>query len=82
MYKSEEKLATLFMYFAVFTIFVACLGLFGLVVYNTSPKYKEISIRKVLGAKEETIVVQLAKGYVLLLGLAFLIIIPFSYYAV
>jgi putative ABC transport system permease protein len=81
MYKSEEKLATLFMYFALFTIFVACLGLFGLVVYNTSQKYKEISIRKVLGAKEENLVVQLAKGYVLLLGIAFLISIPFSYYA-
>lgn len=81
MYKSEEKLATLFMYFAVFTIFVACLGLFGLVVYNTSQKYKEISIRKVLGAKEENLVVQLAKDYVLLLSIAFLISIPFSYYA-
>jgi putative ABC transport system permease protein len=81
MYKSEEKLATLFTFFTGFTIFVACLGLFGLVVYNTSQKYKEISIRKVLGAGELTVVIQLAKNYALLLGIAFIIAVPFSYYA-
>ncbi|GEO06563.1 ABC transporter permease [Adhaeribacter aerolatus] len=81
MYKSEEKLATLFTFFTGFTIFVACLGLFGLVVYNTTQKYKEISIRKVLGAGELTVVIQLTKNYLLLLGFAFIIAIPFSYYA-
>jgi putative ABC transport system permease protein len=81
LYKSEEKLATLFTFFTTFTIFVACLGLFGLVVYSTSQKYKEISIRKVLGAEESTLVIQLAKNYVLLIAIAFIIAIPFSYYA-
>jgi putative ABC transport system permease protein len=81
LYKSEEKLGTLFGVFTAFTIFVACLGLFGLVVYNTSQKYREISIRKVLGAEEITLVVQLAKSYMILIGIAFMIAIPFSYYA-
>lgn len=81
LYKAEEKLATLFTYFTGFTIFVACLGLFGLVVYSTTQKYKEISIRKVLGASESTLVMQLGKTYVLLIGLAFIIAAPFSYYA-
>jgi len=81
MYKAEEKLATLFQFFTAFTIFVACLGLFGLVVYNTSQKYKEISIRKVLGAGEGKLVFQLAKNYLILLGIAFALAIPVSYYA-
>ena len=81
LYKAEEKLATLFTFFTGFTIFVACLGLFGLVVYSTSQKYKEISIRKVLGASESSLVVQLGKTYVLLIILAFVIAMPFSYYA-
>jgi putative ABC transport system permease protein len=81
MYKTEEKLATLFTFFTGFTIFVACLGLFGLVVYSTTQRYREISIRKVLGAEEGMLVLQLAKSYVLLIGTAFIIAIPFSYYA-
>jgi putative ABC transport system permease protein len=81
MYKSEEKLATLFTFFTGFTIFVACLGLFGLVVYTTSQRYKEISIRKVLGAEEMSLVMQLGRNYVLLITIAFFIAIPFSYYA-
>jgi putative ABC transport system permease protein len=82
MYKSEEKLATLFGYFTGFTIVVACLGLFGLVVYSTTQRYREISIRKVLGADDAGLVFQLAKNYVLLIGIAFIVAIPVSYYAV
>jgi len=81
LYKAEEKLATLFSFFTGFTILVACLGLFGLVVYSTSQKYKEISIRKVLGASESSLVIQLGKSYVLLIAVAFVIATPFSYYA-
>ncbi len=80
MYKAEEKLTVLFSYFAGFTILVACLGLFGLVVYSTSQKYKEISIRKILGANERTLVVQLAKSYLALIGVACAIALPISYY--
>jgi putative ABC transport system permease protein len=81
MYKSEEKLATLFTWFTLFAIFVACLGLFGLVVFSTSQRFKEISIRKVLGAREVGIVVQLSKNYMFLIAIAFIIAIPVSYYA-
>ncbi|GHN03189.1 ABC transporter permease [Cytophagales bacterium WSM2-2] len=81
MYKSEEKLATLFAWFTSFTIFVACLGLFGLVVYSTSQKYREISIRKVLGAGEGGLVLQLSKSYLVLIAIAFTIAVPLSYFA-
>jgi putative ABC transport system permease protein len=81
LYKSEKKLAYLFTCFTLFTIFVACLGLFGLVVYSTAQRYKEISIRKVLGATDTGLVVQLAKNYMLLIAIAFVIAVPVSYYA-
>jgi putative ABC transport system permease protein len=81
LYKSEEKLATLFRIFTAFTIFVACLGLFGLVVYSTTQRYREISIRKVLGATDSVVVIGLAKNFIVLLAVAFLLAIPFSYYA-
>jgi putative ABC transport system permease protein len=80
-YKSEEKLAVLFSFFTGFTIFVACLGLFGLVVYNTSMKYKEISIRKVFGAGDSDLVFGLTQSYMLLIAIAFVIAIPVSNYA-
>lgn len=81
LYKSEEKLAVLFTFFTGFTIFVACLGLFGLVVYSTSQKFKEISIRKVLGAADTSLVLGLSRSYMLLIAIAFVIAIPLSYYA-
>lgn len=81
MYKSEERLAVLFRIFTAFTVLVACLGLFGLVVYSTTQRYREISIRKVLGANETSLIVLLARTYALLIGLAFVIAAPVSYYA-
>ncbi|MGC1240322.1 MAG: ABC transporter permease [Chryseosolibacter sp.] len=81
MYKSEEKLAALFRIFTGFTILVACLGLFGLVVYSTSQRYREISIRKVLGAGETGLLMLLARNYIWLIAIAFVIAIPLSYYA-
>jgi len=81
LYKSEEKLAMLFSYFTTFTIFVACLGLFGLVVYNTSQRYKEISIRKVLGAEDGGLIIMLSRNYFLLIAIAFILAVPISYYA-
>lgn len=80
LYKSEEKLAVLFTFFTGFAILVACLGLFGLVVYSTSQKYKEISIRKVLGAEDVSLVFGLSKSYLILIVIAFVIAIPVSYY--
>jgi putative ABC transport system permease protein len=81
MYRSEEKLSKLFTGFSTFTIIVACLGLFGLVMYSTSQRNKEIGIRKVLGAEERGLVLLLSRSYLLLLLIAFVIAIPLGYYA-
>ncbi len=49
-YESEERTFHLMSYFTFLAIFVACLGLFGLVSFTIKRRFKEISIRKVLGA--------------------------------
>ncbi len=50
MYQAELKLGTTLMTFSGLAIFIACLGIFGLVIYSTERRTKEIGIRKVLGA--------------------------------
>jgi putative ABC transport system permease protein len=55
-YAAEQQTGKLFMTFAVFAIFIGCLGLFGLVTYAAEQRTKEIGVRKVLGASVSGIV--------------------------
>lgn len=63
-----------------FTIFISCLGLFGMAVYSTENRVKEIGIRKVMGASVQSIVMLLSKEYLLLIGIAILIAMPSSWF--
>jgi len=78
MYEAEQKTSRLFITFAVFAIFIACLGLFGLVTYAAEQRMKEIGIRKVLGAHITGIVGLLSKDFVRLIGIAALIAFPLA----
>jgi putative ABC transport system permease protein len=69
LYQSEENLMKLIGSFAGVSVFIACLGLFGLASFTTEQRRRELSIRKVLGASALEIV-QLVSGNVLLLILA------------
>lgn len=60
-------------------ICIASLGLFGMVVFTTETRLKEISIRKVLGATEGGLIYLLSKGFLILLGVAALIALPATY---
>jgi len=62
------------------SIFIACLGLLGLIAYTIEQRTKEIGIRKVLGASVIGIISLLAKDYLKLVGIAFLIAAPFSWF--
>ena len=55
-YQAEQKIGTILGVFAGVTIFVACLGLFGLATFTAEQRNKEIGIRKVLGASVGSIV--------------------------
>jgi len=80
LYQSEKQTGQLFISFAVFAIFIACLGLFGLVTYAAEQRMKEIGIRKVLGARVSGIVGLLSKDFALLVGIAALIAFPFAWW--
>lgn len=60
-------------------ICIASLGLFGIVVFTTETRLKEISIRKVLGATEGGLIYLLSKGFLILLGIAAIIALPATY---
>ncbi len=80
MYKNEEKLSTLLTSFTFLAILIACMGLFGLVEYSVNQRAKEISIRKIFGAGTSSLLVLLTKQYFILVTVAFIAIIPVSYY--
>ncbi len=77
--KAEESIGRILGIFAGLTIFVACLGLFGLATFTAEQRTKEIGIRKVLGADARTIVALLSKDFLRLVGLAFLIAAPVTW---
>ena len=62
------------------TIFISCIGLFGLGMFYTERRTKEIGIRKVLGAGVVDIVVMLSKDFLVLIIIAFVIATPIGWY--
>jgi putative ABC transport system permease protein len=81
MYKSEQRLGKMFSAFTYLGILIACLGLFGLVEYSVNQRAREISIRKVFGASVNSLLVLLTRKYFTLVMIAFVVVIPLSYYA-
>jgi putative ABC transport system permease protein len=79
-YAAEQKMGTIMKIFGALTIFVACLGLFGLVTFTAEQRVKEIGIRKVLGANVSEIVMKLSKDLIVLVAVSFLIAFPLGYY--
>jgi putative ABC transport system permease protein len=77
-YHSEQNIGLIMGIFAGLTIFVACLGLFGLATFTVEQRTKEIGIRKVLGANTRSIVTLLSAEFLRLVGLAFLIAAPLA----
>ena len=70
MYSSEKQASVIFGIFSGIAIFIACMGLFGLVSYVALRRTREISIRKVLGATQENVIQVLAADFMKLLALA------------
>lgn len=75
-YDKETRAAHLFDAFAVITLFISCLGLFGLAAYSAERRTKEIGIRKVLGADVSRLAALLSKEFMLLVLIAIVIAVP------
>jgi len=80
-YAAEARTGKILNIFAVLTIFVACLGLFGLATYTAEQRSKEIGIRKVLGASVTQVTGMLSKEFIKLVLIGCLIAFPLSWWA-
>ncbi|HWB28475.1 MAG TPA: ABC transporter permease [Chitinophagaceae bacterium] len=80
LYKSDTHVGQLFNCFAVITILISCLGLFGLVTFTAESKVKEIGVRKVLGAGVPHIVALLSKDFLVLVLVAAAIAFPVAWF--
>ncbi|MDJ1468912.1 ABC transporter permease [Cytophagaceae bacterium DM2B3-1] len=80
-YQREQQTATLVNTATGLAIFIACMGLFGLIAFTTQQRAKEIGIRKILGASVQQIIALLSKDFLLLVCSALLIAIPIAWYA-
>jgi putative ABC transport system permease protein len=80
-YQNEQLFSKAFGIFATLAIIVACLGLFGLAMFTTVQRTKEIGVRKVLGASIPDILVLVSKDFLILVVIASLIAFPVAWYA-
>ncbi len=80
-YESEEKWKQIMLFGAVLTIFISCIGLFGLATLSAEKRTKEIGIRKVLGASISSIVALLSTDFIKLVSFSFVFSFPVAFFA-
>jgi putative ABC transport system permease protein len=80
-FNDQQQTGTLSAVFACLTIFISCLGLFGLASYMAENRSKEIGIRKVLGASVAGITQMLAREFVALVIVAIIVAVPVAWWA-
>jgi len=80
-FDDTQRTATLTGLFAGLTIFISCLGLFGLAAYMAENRVKEIGVRKVLGASVLNITALLSKEFLALVTISIIIASPIAWYA-
>ena len=81
LFRAEQRFGKIVSYFTGLTIFIACLGLFGLVAFTAERRTKEIGLRKALGASVRQIVSMLSREFLVLVLIANVIAWPVAWYA-
>lgn len=82
LYEKETKLSMLITLFSLIAVFISIVGVFGLVVFDSQYRKKEIGIRKVMGSTTAAILVMFNRTYIKILAICFIISAPIAYYAV
>jgi len=82
LYKSEQKMADLFITFTILAMLIACLGLFGLALFSIGQRTKEIGIRKILGASVPGLLYRLSLEFTKWILLSAVIAWPVAYFLV
>lgn len=78
-YKQDEVFGVIMASFTILAIFISCLGLWVLVMFSCSTRFREMGIRKVLGASNRNLFYQLGREFFILIGISILIAMPVSY---
>ncbi|MDR1602745.1 MAG: ABC transporter permease [Tannerella sp.] len=81
-YEKEQKLSSLITLFSLVAIFISIVGVFGLVIFDSEYRRKEIGIRKVFGSSTREILVVFNRTYIRILCLCFVLAAPAAWYAV
>ena len=81
-YAKDRQIATIYSIFAVIAVIIACLGLYGISLFDIRQRYREIAIRKVNGAQLKDLYPLLFRKYIVVLGIAFALAIPITYYII
>ena len=81
LYKQENIMRKIFSVFTVLSIFIASIGLFGIVLFTTEKRTKEIGIRKVLGASRKTILKLFISQYFIWIGISVILGVPVAWWA-
>jgi putative ABC transport system permease protein len=80
-YDDDKKIAGVISTFTIIAMIICCMGLYGLSSYMAERRFKEIGVRKVLGATINQIVGMMSGEFVKLVLIAFIIAVPLSWYA-
>ncbi len=80
LYETEIKAGRIFILFAILAIFIACLGLIGLITYMTTVRTREIGIRKIYGASGQTIIGLFSREVIFLIIISSLIAYPVAWF--
>jgi putative ABC transport system permease protein len=81
-YDEDQRVAKVITGFTIIAMIISCLGLYGLSTFMAERRFKEIGVRKVMGASVSQIVQMMSGEFVKLVVIAFVIAIPLSYYAI
>lgn len=81
-YAKEKNLSTLISVFSLIAVFISIVGVFGLVVFESQYRRKEIGIRKVMGSTVAQILLMFNKTYFRILIICFVLSAPIAYYAI
>lgn len=82
LYEKEQGLTLLITILSLIAIFISMVGVFGLVVFDSQYRKKEIGIRKVLGSTTTQILIMFNKGYVHILAICFILAAPIAWYII
>jgi len=82
LYQEDKRVKRVYVLFSLIAIFISCLGLFAISLFDIQQRYREIALRKINGATRKDIMNILLKKYMLLLLGSFIISLPLSHFAI